>query len=231
MERNLTIIFSIAVLIFSANFTSAQKRKNAPQKKAVTVSKPNRGQQDVSGEVEGNVYKNKFFGLKITIPEQWLFQESQVSDSIKQSGSEKVKGKTAQTQKSFGEAVQRLTILYTASKDILGMENNAVMVFAAEEMTPLMQVRNGEDVLRLNLQTFKKMQLPPDFKYSETIRPEKMGNETFHYIDVQRTGFSQRFYAIARKGYSLFFTLNYVSDEDLETMKNIIRNSDFSWKE
>jgi hypothetical protein len=74
------------------------------------------------------------------------------------------------------------------------------------------------------------VQLPPDFKYSETINSEKLGNETFYSLDIQRTGYKQRFYATVRKGYSLFFTLTYITAADLETMKTVIRDSDFAWK-
>ena len=127
--------------------------------------------------------------------------------------------------------MQRVTILFTASKDILGIENNAIMVFAAEKKTPLMQIRNGEDYLRLTIQSFKKLQLPPDYKYSEKIESEKFGNETFHYIDIERINYRQRIYSTYRNGYALFFTWSYVTDEDLETMKNIFQNSDFAWKD
>lgn len=234
MKKNLIFISAIIVLFCATNSGFAQKSKTAKSKnKTNSVSKvvQDNSQQNFFGEIEGNSYKNKYFGIKIEIPETWLAQESEVGKAIKKVGTDVVKGKTAQTQKAFDEAAQRLTVLFTASKDILGIENNSIMTFAAEKKPPLLQIRNGQDYLRLNIQTFKKLTLPPDFKYSETIKSEKFGGETFYYIDIERTGYQQRFYAIYRKGYSLFFTLTYANEEDLETMKEIIRNSDFGWKE
>ncbi len=188
-------------------------------------------QQDFLGKVEGSAYKNKFFGIKLNLPESWLIQETQINNSIKQAGSKIATGKTSQMQEALDDAMQRLTVLLTASKDILGIENNATMIFSAEKSAPLVQIRNGQDYLRLNIQTLKKMQLPPDYKFSETIKSEKFGTETFYSLDIERANYKQRFYAIQRKGYSLFFTLSYFTNEDLETMKASIRNSDFSWKE
>lgn len=234
MKKSLITVFSIVGLFFATGNGFAQKSKTVkPKDKATSVPKTNLNdsQQDFFGEIEGSSYKNKFFGVKITLPENWLAQESEVGKAMKQAGFEMVKGKTAQTQKAFEDATQRVTVLFTGSKDILGIENNAIMAFAAERKTPLMQIRNGEDYLRLNIQSFKKLQLPPDFKYSETIKSEKFGGETFYYLDVERTGFQQRFYAIYRKGYALFFTLTYANDDDLETMEEILRRSDFAWKE
>ncbi len=234
MKKTLTVISSIIILFFATNYGLAQKAKTTkPKDKVTTVigTSQNSSQQDFFGKIVGNSYKNNFFGVKITVPENWLAQESEVGRAIKQAGSEIVKGKTAQTQKAFEDANQRLTVLFTASKDILGIENNAVIVFAAEKKAPLMQIRNGQDYLRLNIQAFKKLKLPPDFKYSETIKSEKFGSETFYYLDVERSSSRQRFYAIYRKGYALFFTLSYFNNEDLETMKEILRKSDFNWKE
>jgi uncharacterized protein YxeA len=234
MKKNFALISLIIVLFFLSASVYAQKKKpvviqgetNSASKSAVNASR-----QDFLGEFEGNNYKNKFFDLKVLIPENWLVQEREVGNQIKQLGSETVKGKTSQAQKALDEANQRLTVLFTASKDILGIENNAMVAFAAEKAAPLMQIRNGHDYLRFNIQSFKKLQMPPDFKYSETIKSEKFGGETFYYLDIERAMARQRIYATHRKGYSLFFTLTYSSQEDLETIRESLRSSDFSWKE
>ncbi len=232
--KNYLKFFGLLVAVFLlSNYSFAQKRKSKPKPRKVIIEAVSTSsiQEDFLGEVEGSTYKNKFFGVKLILPETWLIQEAQVNDAIKQIGSKSVTGKTSQTQKAYDIAMQRLTVLFTASKDILGIENNATMIFSAEKSPPLVQIRNGQDYLRLNIQSFKKLQLPPDFKYSETIKSEKFGIETFYSLDIERATYNQRFYAIYRKGYSLFFTLTYSAEEDLETMKDVIRNSDFSWKE
>lgn len=236
MKKHLTLIFSIIALFALSGDIWAQKKKPVTMTGTVEKSAPaeasqNNSQTDFFGFIEGETYKNKFFGVKIDIPEKWLIQESEVNKAIKQTGSEMVKGKTEQTEKALDRAIERLTVLFTTTKDVLGMGNNAIMIFSAEKAPALVQIRNGEDYLRLTLQSFKKLQLPADFKYSETIGSEKFGGETLYSLDVQRTGYKQRFYATARKGYALFFTLSYITDEDLETMKKALRNSDFSWKE
>ena len=233
-KKSLTILSATFLLFFAANYALAQKAKPIkPKSTTNSVSKTiqNDSQKDFFGEIEDNSYKNKFFNVKITLPETWLVQESEVGKAIKKAGEDAIKGKTTQIQNAFDEATQRVSVLFTASKDILGIENNAIMIFAAEKNTPLMQLRNGEDYLRLNIQTFQKMQMPPDFKYSEKIESEKIGSETFYYIDVERAAYKQRLYATYRTGYALFFTLSYTTNEDLEKMRSILKNSDFAWKE
>ena len=233
MKKYLTVFYLLAAVCLFGNYSFAQKGriKPKPRKEIMEAVSTSNIQKDFLGEVEGGAYKNKFFGIKLNLPESWLIQETQVNDAIKQAGSKSITGKTSQVQKAYNNAMQRLTVLFTASKDILGIENNATMIFSAEKSPPLVQIRNGQDYLRLNIQSFKKLQLPPDFKYSETIKSEKFGTETFYSLDIERATYDQRFYAIYRKGHSLFFTLTYSTEKDLETMKDVLRNSDFSWKE
>ncbi|HEX8246887.1 MAG TPA: hypothetical protein VF599_01790 [Pyrinomonadaceae bacterium] len=233
MKKIPVLIFSVIALFSLAAQVSAQSKKSPPPRvrAAPLDASRNNSQTNFLGEFDAGTYKNKFFGVKITVPEKWVIQESEFNQAIKQVGSEIVQGKNAQSEKALDAAMQRLTVLFSVSKDIIGMGNNAIMILSAEKASALVPYRNGEDYLRLNVESFKKLQLPPDFKYSETINSEKFGNETFYSLDIQRTGYKQKFYATARRGYALFFTLTYITEKDLETMKTVIRNSDFSWKE
>lgn len=234
MKKNPVLIFTVIALFSLTGHVFAQSKKAVPPTRSAPAAPAETSRNDArtnfSGFFDGSTYKNKFFGLKITVPESWIIQESVTNREIKRLGGDSVKGKNEQTEKALDAAIERLTVLFTASKDILGMGNNAIMIFSAEKAPPAMQIRNGEDYMRLTVQSFKRVQLPPDFKYSETISSEKLGNETFYSLDIQRTGYKQRFYATARKGYSLFFTLTYITEADLETMKTVIRDSDFAWK-
>lgn len=109
------MILSIAGLFFSVNEVYAQKRKTAPVRKVTEVRVPppvasNNSSEALLGEIEGNIYKNKFFGVKINVPENWIIAESEINKAIKQRGAEVVKGKTAPYEKALNESVQRLTI-------------------------------------------------------------------------------------------------------------------------
>jgi len=230
VKTHYKIILTLAVIILLGDSSFAQKsRSKAKPKKTTTVA----GAFDTSdflGAVDDSEYKNSFFGLKVSLPESWIIQEKEVNDELKQIGESGVKGKTRKIQKSFDQAAQKVTILLTATRDIIGIADNAVLSLVVEKPLPPFRIKNGNDYLRLALQSYKLLQLPPDYKYSENIRSETLGGETFYYIDVQQAGFTQRFYATARKGYAVFFLVQFFKAEDLETMKEILRNSDFAWK-
>ncbi len=185
---------------------------------------------DFAGEIVGNVYQNKYFRLRIVPPEAWLAQSPAVNEAIKSKGTELVSGKTKAADKALDESVQRTAILYTVTKDILGIQNNGALSLVVERIPPLVQIRNGQDFLRLTLQSQKVLTLPADMRLSESILSEKFGTETLYYLDIERLAYSQRLYVIARNGHAISFIITYFSNEDLETMKEILRQSDFAWK-
>lgn len=231
MNKHVIFIGLLILVSLFSNTSFAQKTKLKPKhpKPSVSSLKPD-SQGSFFGEIEGNDYKNSFFGLKLTVPENWIIQEKKINEAIKQAGIEKLKGKTSQVQQSLDKETQKVTILFTISKDIFGIANNAILLLATEKIAPLVQVRNGYDYMRLTLQSYKSMQLPPDYKYSEKIQSEKFGNENFSYIDIERTKYTQRIYATYRKGYAVFFTLQFFNTEDLDKMRAILQNADFAWK-
>jgi hypothetical protein len=233
MEKYLKFFCLLIASFLFVNYSFAQKRKSkaSPRKEIIQAVSDSDLQRDFLGEVQGSVYKNKFFGVKLVLPENWLIQEDEFNKFIKQKGSEILKGKTSQVQKSFNQSVQRVTILMTVTKDIVGIANNASLVLATEKINPPMQVRNGYDYMRLMLQSFKLLQLPPDYKYSEEIQTEKVGTENFSYINIERNGYKQGIYATYRKGYAVFFTLQFFNTEDFQKMKTILQNADFAWKQ
>lgn len=232
MKKYFKIVFVLVTIFFYNEMSFGQKGKIKPptKKKIATVVGASDTQMNFSGKFEGSKYTNPFFGFKITMPENWIIQEKDVNDAIKKIGEEQIKGKTKQVQGILDEAVQRVTVLFTTSKDIFGMADNAALILGAEKMSPLTKIRNGNDYMRLTLQSYKLMQLPPDYQYSENILTEKFNTEVFSYIDIQRTGYKQRVYATARKSYALFFTVQFVKQKDLDTMREVLEKTDFNWK-
>ena len=221
----------VLIVLTLVSAVLGQTTGKAPSVKGQSTTKSlNISSQNFLGVNEGQVYSNKYFRLRLTAPDGWLVQQREVGIAIKNLGKRTVTGKSAQMQKALNDASSRVTVLLTVSKDIMGMPNNSTLILSAEKTPPLLQVRNGRDYLRFNIETFKKVKLPEDFKYSENIEAEKFGTETLYYLQITRSFGSQRVYAFARNGYALFFTLTYTSDEELDTLRNIFATADLSWK-
>jgi hypothetical protein len=224
--KNCGYLFFVLVVIGLSGFSlHAQK----PPPKIVAEKKEFIDPQDFLGTVNGQEYQNVYFRLKLTAPESWIIQESAIGEVIKQRGKEVVEGKTATIQKSIEDSLDQVHVLLTITEHIIGIEKNAALVLAVEKINSQVQVRNGRDYLELVIQTYKKMNLPADMMYSEEIKSETFGAETFYYIEIRRAGFEQRIYASYRRGYALFYTLNYFDTDQLNSLREAMMKADYGW--
>ncbi|HEY0051316.1 MAG TPA: hypothetical protein VGB68_18615, partial [Pyrinomonadaceae bacterium] len=125
MKKNPILIFSVIALFSLTAHVFAQSKKAVPPIRSAPAAPAetsrDNSRTNFSGFFDGSTYKNKFFGLKITVPESWMIQGNATNREIKQLGADSVKGKNEQTEKALDAAIDRLTVLFTASKDILGM--------------------------------------------------------------------------------------------------------------
>ncbi|HEY0658166.1 MAG TPA: hypothetical protein VGD05_06815 [Pyrinomonadaceae bacterium] len=181
------------------------------------------------GTIKGNTYTNRFFGFTFSLPETWQIQEQIINKIIKDNAARETKAKNDATQKAFDQAVNRVTVFLTATRDTLGASENASIVCSIEDMRLIPAVKDGVDYLDLAINTYKRIQLPPDFKYSE-VKAEKLGKTQFAYIEINKTGINQRMYATFRKGYAIFFVFTFNNKEDLETMRQILAQGNFALK-
>jgi hypothetical protein len=223
--KNITrILVFISLIGVSAFAQTKPKPKPVPAKAAAKPSAP----LDL-GEVDGKTYANRFFGFTFSLPETWQIQEQIINKIIKDTGTRETKAKNVVTQKAFEQAMNRVTVLLSAFKNTLGAAENASIVCSLEDMRSVPAVKDGVDYLDLNISTFKRLQLPPDFKYSE-VKAEKLGKTQFAYIEITKRVANQRIYATFRKGYAIFFVLTFNNEEDLETMRQILAQGNFALK-
>lgn len=82
------------------------------------------------------------------------------------------------------------------------------------------------DALRI---TYKAMQLPAGFKYSET-QAEKLGKKQFAFLDIETKDDKRRLYATVRNGHARLFSISYTDNEDLEVLRQILTKGNFALK-
>ena len=71
------------------------------------------------------------------------------------------------------------------------------------------------------------MRLPSDFKYSET-QAEALGRKQFGFLDITSKAGTKRLYATVRGRQAILFTLTYTDDADLEAMRRVLSEGNFS---
>ncbi len=236
MKRKQVLGFFLCSVLFSAIQVLAQKVESASQKsKSNSVSKSNISPNDILGEVLVNGYRNEFFGIKISSPLNWFNRGISAGDEIQKNSYQKLKGVNSQAQKALHAARQTEIIHFVTSKNISVVSANTRMLFGTIKLNSSMRIKSGKEYLAMTIKTLKQVTLPPAASYSETVEMEKLGNQEFYFIDIDGLDpnnpfLRQRIYQITKKGYVLFFTLSWMNDKDLQTLKAMLETSDFDWK-
>jgi hypothetical protein len=230
MRRFLSIL---GIVIFVSSVSEAQKR---------TVRKPAAAEPPAivpvkeivdKGSVSGRTYTNEKLNFSITFPDTWLVPDSDFEEYMKKQGfdlSLKAPDNLGMADRAkVNQSLKRVEILVTAYRSMPGSNDNAIMRVSAEDLKPNPQIKDAVDYCDAIRNSYKTMKLPADLKYSET-GAERLGPHQFAYLDVSSKAGKKRMYATVRNGFAILFTLSYISDEDLQTMRQILSEGNFRLK-
>ena len=221
------MIVAVVFALCAVAIALAQTRRTA-----TPAAKPDAVPAIDLGSFTDRTYRNGTFNFELSVPEGWLIADPKSETTLKEQGIDlklkAPKAATTQEQTRLNGYAKRVTVLLTAfhpqSKD-----ENTVMRIAVEDLRRTPQVKDAVDYFDLMREGYKTMRLPSDFKYSET-QAEKLGRKQFGFLDTQSAESKTRTYATVRNGYAILFSLNYRSDEDLQTFRQMLSDANFSLK-
>lgn len=217
---------SIAVVTLLIPVTYGQTRPK-PRTFPTGVPVKETGLQANGGSVEDRTYRNSKFLFEITVPENWFIAGADFAEIVGKKGFD-LNPVLPETigPKIPGRQKREIDILVTAFRSELDAKEGAILRITAEDLKPNPQIKDAVDYFDAITAAYMSIKLPPDFKYSAT-KAEKLGTRQFAYLDTSSSAGKKRMYATVRKGFALIFTLSYASEADLETLKQILRTSNF----
>jgi hypothetical protein len=228
-------LFLLTIAVFSlAGLCSAQTvgKSTATRTGVASTSRPILDH----GTVSGRTYTNKSLHFTVTFPDTWLVAGNAFAAYMKGKGVDispkRPKSADPASQKLLNASFDHLTILLSVYRDLPGAQQNAVARVAAEDVTKLNTtrlVKDAVDYIDLLRSSFKSIQMPPGFTYSETDA-EQLGPNQFAFLDSSSKEGKTRIYATVRNGYAILFALDYTADEDLESFRDTLARADFSLK-
>jgi hypothetical protein len=231
----------LLVLMFAGLFVSvsvAQAKRTVSTRRAPTAAKPNVVSSPVvpKGTVIGRTYTNKGLGFSITFPDTWLIPGDDFVAYMKKAGYDispkPPRAANPADQKKIDAAFYRLKILTTAYRSLPGTEGNSVARIAVEKVNLLntnRPVKDAVDYVDLVRSQMAAVKMPADQKFSET-QAEKLGENQYAFIDTSDKNTKTRMYVTVRNGYAILFSLNYSTDEDLETFRDVLARTEFTSK-
>lgn len=231
--KNIAPIF-VFIALFSG-LSYAQKPKPKPRTAAPKTAVKTAPAPEIDpGTTYLRTYTNKTFDFAVTFPDTWLIPDSGFEEYMKEQGVDlSLKfppGLSSQTKSKIQtSAKKQVTVLLTAYKHLPGLKDNAVVRISVEDLKNFPQIKDAVDYVDAMRKTFQSIKLPAGFKYSET-RAEQLGVKQFAYIDTETTDDKRRLYATVRKGYALLFSITYTEEPDLEVLRQMLTDGNFSLK-
>ena len=247
MMRDFSILILSVGMFGAACAQTAQVPANLPAKPSSpgnvasrTVTGPSAVGAIDRGTVAGQTYVNKSFGFEVTFPDMWLVVDDKVLANAKTKGFDldlkPPKAANSLVQSQLEAAFKRVTVLVSAYRSPPGSPENAVAYVAVEDVRnlntnrPVKDAVDYVDLIRSTYQsTYKLANMPPDFQYSET-EAERLGSDQYAYLDTVSKEGKSRLYVTVRGGYAILFSLNYSSDADLATFRDMLARANFSLK-
>ncbi len=226
-------ISAIILLLLCVSFAAAQKRRTPAKKlpSSIPVKEGTEVREAAKkldpGTVKGRTYINPTLSFQVTFPDSWLIPGPDFEGYMKAAGFDLHTVNTEAlgplAKKQFAKNV---TILLTAYRSMPGTPDNTFVLIAAEDLSSVPQIKDAVDYIDVVRQSLLRAKLPAGFKFGETDA-EQLGAMQFAFLDTSSGTQKRRLYATVRQGYALLFTVAYVDDADLPTVRDVLRTGDF----
>ncbi|WP_019911274.1 hypothetical protein [Paenibacillus sp. HW567] len=181
------------------------------------------------GVTESGSYTNDYFGLSLSFPKEWVFQNADQMMEVVKAGQEAVAGGNEAKSKMLDLAKTKTLNLLMASKFPLDSgKTGPSAVAVAEKISMLQGIKSGKDYLEASKKLLVDSKLPYEFKDVTSV---KVGGKDMDLMQATiNTGtvvVTQDYYSIIMEGYALNFILTYTDDASKAETDKILESVTF----
>ena len=122
------------------------------------------------GDIDGNLYTNKFFGLAYKFPEGWTPHGEKTKKHIMEIGKDAVSGETSIEKSVYQDAEKRTLMLLTVFKYPLGtpVDDNDGITLMSEDVSFAPGIRTGQDYVQVMKRSLTASKVPMEFQGEPT---------------------------------------------------------------
>jgi len=223
----MTLLRLLVLVMFCSAAAQAQPGRAQQEAKPGLPTRPTSTQTPAagSGVISDSVYRNDYFGLRVTIPQGWTVQGDDVKQRIQEGGKTAIVPKNEEDKEQLEAAVDRTLNLLTVSKFPLGTPGqvNALFMTVAEAV-PL-STTGPAYILQLK-SVLQQTRVPVDFVDDNQV--ETINGVQFYTLTIAlRPGENivrQKYYVIIKKGYALGLITSILSESDTGVVNNILKS-------
>lgn len=178
------------------------------------------------GTFTNAVFTNQYFGVTLTVPQDWSIQDQEARDRLAKMGTAAIVGDD-KTMKATLKAAQQQTVnMFSVFQHPLGtpVAFNPSVIGVAERVRDLPGIKRGSDY---HFQV-KKMMESGQMKVSfpRESYTALLGGVEFDVLDqeieVRGKVIKQRYFTIIKKGYALSFATTFTTDKEEAATRKVL---------
>lgn len=232
------VISGVLITVLSLSFVACGKSaKDEVDKGTISSSDKSTVSKDDkkldAGAVEGREYKNEFFGMTVKLPDNWVIASDEEKQAILDGGKEVAAGGDENKEKLYDLSLQRTVYLLVTSQKGMSVQDitNPSFMTLAEKLSFFQGVKDGKGYLEEVKKQLKALAAQIPYNLDKDIYTERIGGKDFYVLEavVNGTGVTlkQKYYASVMNSYALSFITTSYSDEQSESLDEIVKTISF----
>lgn len=182
---------------------------------------------DIRGLVDGDAYRNSFFGFELDLPKGWLALGQEDQATAKDIGTDALKSEDPSYAKTIQNAVDAELVVLTYAKKPLGAMGNSTLAIGilkqpSNRVTPRMVVEGTKSLLLHSSAN----------KLVRDVQVETIGKTPLASMIIDLSMLGQvvhiKYYAMMLKGYSVTVAMSYSDEEAIKEMDAALRTIRFN---
>ncbi|MOA09005.1 hypothetical protein D3C78_1288110 [compost metagenome] len=181
------------------------------------------------GTTANGSYTNDYFGVTLSFPSEWTFQDEESREKLMEASAEIIAGDDESKKKQLDLASMKTLNLLVASQYPLDSgQLGPSVVIVAEKVSLLQGVKNGKDYLEASKKFMIESQLPYDYK---DITTTKVGGKDMDMMQVTIENgdmvITQDYYSSIIDGYAFNIIITYADDAMKAETDKIVQSVSF----
>ncbi|MDT3426394.1 hypothetical protein J2Z22_001920 [Paenibacillus forsythiae] len=181
------------------------------------------------GVTESGSYTNDYFGLSLTFPKEWLYQNADQMMELMAAGKDVIAGDDESKKKMLDLSKSKtLNLLVTSKFPVDSGKVGPSAIAVAEKVSLLQGVKDGKDYLEASKKLMVDSKLPYEFKDISTV---KVGGKEMYTMQASiNTGqdiVTQDYYSSIIDGYAFNLILTYIDAESKAETDKILESVTF----
>jgi len=181
-----------------------------------------------AGTVQDSVYTNKYFGMRLRIPDGWLAQDNETTKALIERGHDLAVGDDKNLDAATRASEQRSVTLLTVFKYAPGspVDFNPSVMCVAERIQDLPGIKKGADYLFHVKKGLSASKLAPTFEkeiYETSVNGVDFGVLESRLV-IGKSEIRQKYYTTILKGYALSIITSYSTNEELRALNEAMQS-------